>query len=180
MPRRKRKGGKQASQAAQPASPSVNFPALALISFLILLSALLFFAKPPASPNAIAIGSRHYASISMPDGSAVWAEEVSSDEGLELGLSGRDSLCQECGMLFVFRDSAMRTFWMKDMKFPIDIIFMDEDCKVVKIAASVPPCEGACGVTYSSGKPAKYVLEASAGYAARHNISEGSQVCFAK
>jgi len=180
MARRRRKGAMQSSRAARPAQSGINFPALALVSFLLLLSALLFFAKPPASPNAIAMESRHYVFISMPDESMMWAEQVSSDEGLTLGLSGRDPLCAQCGMLFIFNGSAVRTFWMKDMKFPLDIMFMDENCKVVKIAASVPPCEGACNVTYPSGRPAKYVLEASAGYAAGHSISEGSQVCFAK
>ncbi|GEM_PF-1230168 len=180
MARRRREGATQSSRAAQPASPSINFPALALISFLLLLSALLFFSRLPVSPNSTMMESRQYVFISVPDNSVIWAERVSSDEGITAGLSGRESLCAQCGMLFVFRDSAMRAFWMKGMKFPLDIMFMDEDCRVVKIAASVPPCEGACVVSYGSGVPAKYVLEASAGYAAEHNISEGAQVCFAK
>jgi uncharacterized membrane protein (UPF0127 family) len=159
------------------AGAGANLLALGILLFLLALSATLFLTKP-AGPDAIAMEPTTHVLISMPDSSMMWAEEVSSESGITKGLSGRDALCPGCGMLFVFRDSAVRSFWMKGMKFPLDMIFIDEKCKVVRVSESVPPCDGECAVSYSSGEPAKYVLEANAGYAARHNLSKGALLCF--
>jgi uncharacterized membrane protein (UPF0127 family) len=64
-------------------------------------------------------------------------EIVSDDDSRRRGLSNRKSLCDECGMLFDFPKEDKRSFWMKDMSFPLDIIWL-RDNKVVGIEKNVP------------------------------------------
>lgn len=61
-----------------------------------------------------------------------YIEEVTDDESRQHGLSGRSSLCDNCGMLFVFPKIDKYGFWMKDMHFPLDIIWI-RDNKIVEI-----------------------------------------------
>lgn len=104
------------------------------------------------------------------------AEVASPGDSKRKGLSGRDSLEISKGMLFVFDKSANYTFWMKDMKFPIDIIWIDENKKVVHIAenASPEPDKKDAELTkYTSSSVAKYILEINAGLSKLHNLQVG-------
>ena len=93
------------------------------------------------------------------------------------GLSGREELCANCGMLFVFPWQAKQTFVMRRMKFPLDIIWIKGDT-IVKIDKNLPP-EGAIPKNfYSSGEPVDYVLEVNGGFTDRNNIKTGDQAKF--
>ncbi|MFA5999964.1 MAG: DUF192 domain-containing protein [Candidatus Paceibacterota bacterium] len=97
-------------------------------------------------------------------------------EELARGLSGRDSLEKNQGMLFVFDQPAERSFWMKDMNFPIDIIWLGMDKKVTHIEKDVQP--ESYPATFSGGSDALYVLEVNAGFSDKHNLRVGDQVFF--
>lgn len=88
------------------------------------------------------------------------------------GLSNRKSLPQNHGMLFVFDDYNITNFWMKDMHFPIDIIWIKDDL-IIGIQKNIPlqPLK-----YYTPSKPINYVLEVNAGYADRHNIKIGDRI----
>lgn len=90
------------------------------------------------------------------------------------GLSGRPSLCPDCGMLFVFPDQAERRFVMRKMNFPLDMIFIAEG-RVVNIANNLPPEGDNPMAVYSSGQLADMVLEVNGGYAARAGIEVGAE-----
>jgi uncharacterized membrane protein (UPF0127 family) len=93
------------------------------------------------------------------------------------GLSGRQSLPADQGMLFVFPTPGMYPFWMPDMRFPIDIIWIDENRRVIGISENVPPLENASKpVYYRPPSPAQYVLEVNAGFARSHGITVGDQL----
>jgi len=94
----------------------------------------------------------------------------------EKGLSGKNNLPKNRGMLFVFGKPDYYSFWMKDMKFPIDIIFINGD-KVVKIYHNVPtpPQSGGLAV-YQTPQPADRVLEINAGLSKKYNFKEGDKV----
>ena len=81
----------------------------------------------------------------------------------ERGLSHRDSIEQGKGMLFTFNTEGEHPIWMKDMQFPIDIIWIDAEMRVVHIEQRVAP--ETYPQTFTSPSPAKYVLEVPAGYA---------------
>jgi uncharacterized membrane protein (UPF0127 family) len=93
------------------------------------------------------------------------------------GLSDREELCSDCGMLFVFPEKNKQTFVMRKMKFPLDIIWV-ADNKIIKIDKNLPP-EGSMPKNfYSSGAPINYVLEVNAGFTDENNIKAGDMVKF--
>lgn len=96
-------------------------------------------------------------------------------EEVQKGLSNRESLDENKGMLFVFVEPGKPAFWMKDMKFPIDIIWIQND-RVVDIAPNLPVVAGEFLSTYTPKEPANYVLEVNAGFAAEHGIKVGDRV----
>lgn len=93
----------------------------------------------------------------------------------EKGLGERDALDPDRGMYFPFASEQYWVFWMKGMRFPIDIIWIREG-KVVDIAASVPPPKGLPLETYSPAHPADAVLELNAGTAAEIGLEPGDVV----
>jgi uncharacterized membrane protein (UPF0127 family) len=90
-----------------------------------------------------------------------------------LGLGGRESLKEGEGMWFVFSRADAYGFWMKDMKFPIDIIWLDENSKILTIASAVAP-ETFPKVFYPSGD-ALYVLEVPANFAEKSHFQIGDK-----
>lgn len=101
----------------------------------------------------------------------VAAEIAGTPEARTRGLSGREQLGEKSGLLFIFQESGFYYFHMKDMKFPIDIIWLDDELRVVDITPHLDP--RTYPETFSSHRPAQYVLEVNAGFAGRHGISRG-------
>lgn len=98
----------------------------------------------------------------------------------QTGLSGRESLTEGEGMLFVFAQEDIRPpFWMKEMKFAIDIIWIDDD-KIVQIDENVPAPEPDTPNSelkfYTPNQPIDYVLEVDAGFVDQHDIKVGDDV----
>jgi uncharacterized membrane protein (UPF0127 family) len=110
-------------------------------------------------------------------GDATLNVEVAADEASrQLGLGGRDSLATDRGMLFLLPDDSP-SFWMKGMRFPLDMIWI-RDGRVVDVSANVPPPGDSSTPlpTYSPDRPANRVLEVNAGWAAEHRIRRGDAV----
>ena len=95
---------------------------------------------------------------------------------LSKGLSGREPLGSDEGMFFVFQKPDIHTFWMKDMNFPIDIIWMDENFDVIHIEKSISP--ETYPKTFTSKENSMYVLEISAGESQKLGIKIGDEVKF--
>lgn len=99
-------------------------------------------------------------------------EVVSTPEKLALGLGKRDSLCSSCGMLFRFGGKGIRSFWMKDMRFPLDIIWI-ADGKIVYIARNISfDYKG----IISPDIGADEVLEINAGLCNKFNFAVGDEI----
>ena len=109
-------------------------------------------------------------------GTSLVADIADTDPLRELGLSGRTGLKENEGMLFVFQTDGQHSFWMKDMLFPIDMVWLSADKKVVYIAANAQP--GSYPATFNPESPSRYVIELPAGWAARHHVTVGSQAQF--
>ncbi len=92
----------------------------------------------------------------------------------ELGLSGRERLGEKEGMIFVFDSPGRHAFWMKDMLFPLDIIWLDENLKVIYIKKDARP--ESYPEIFLPGEDAKYVLEVAVGFAEKYNLKEGDEV----
>jgi uncharacterized membrane protein (UPF0127 family) len=105
----------------------------------------------------------------------ITVEVVDTPELRAKGLSGRESLAQDKGMLFVFENSSNdNCFWMKDMNFSIDMIWMNEDREVVTVKSSVSP--ESYPETFCPEGPAKYGLEISDGRANELEIVAGEKL----
>lgn len=99
------------------------------------------------------------------------------------GLSNKKELCDNCGMLFVFSDKQVRTFVMRNMNFPLDIIWIDDNLsaqagKIVKINKNAIPESSNPVMRYSSDLPVNYVLEVNAGFCDGNEIKVGDSVEF--
>ena len=105
-------------------------------------------------------------------------EVVQSPEDVRKGLSGRDSIPEFGGMLFVFEKKKLYSFWMKDMRFPIDILWIN-DGRVVWIEKNAPPRPPGTPdtefLTYTSPVEANSVLEIRSGMADRFGINIGDE-----
>ncbi len=112
--------------------------------------------------------------VTLPDGTAVWAEIADSPEERRTGLSDHASLGPDRGMLFLLDEPVLASFWMKDMDFPIDIIWISGET-VVSIESDVPvPALRAGSLpVYLSETEVDRVLEANAGFAAAHGLEVG-------
>jgi len=89
------------------------------------------------------------------------------------GLSGRDGLDVNEGMMFTFDEPGTHGFWMKDMKFPIDIIWISNS-EVIYVSSNLNP--DSYPTIFSPPKPVSQVLEVKAGTALRLNVVEGDKV----
>jgi hypothetical protein len=78
-------------------------------------------------------------------------------------------------MLFIFSDSQNRTFWMKNMLFPLDIIWIN-DGKIVNISRNLPPEGDLPSNKYHSGRPADHVLEINSGLSDKLHFKPGDNV----
>ena len=98
-------------------------------------------------------------------------------EQIILGLSNKSSIKENEGMLFVLSPSSRRGFWMKDMKFPIDVIWLNENKEIVYIKKNLMPCVTNCPVYYPD-RESKYVLEVVAGFVDKQNLKVGDTIFF--
>jgi uncharacterized membrane protein (UPF0127 family) len=103
---------------------------------------------------------------------------MATDEDRAMGLMFRPSLPQDRGLLFVFEQVDFHGFWMKNCRFPIDMVWLDEERKVVHVAESVPPCKSDPCPVYSPLRRAAYVVELNAGQARREKAVLGSAFTF--
>jgi len=92
------------------------------------------------------------------------------------GLMFRKDLAPDTGMLFVFSNSQPRSFYMKNCLIDLDLIYLDPQGKIVSFTTMKMPVPGRPLQTYPSTGPAQYVIELSAGTAARLNLKSGQSI----
>jgi len=111
----------------------------------------------------------------------ITAEVANSNKLRKKGLGGRESLPISQGILFVFEQPKVYTFWMKDVEFPIDIIWIDSDKRIVDIVLNAQPepkTDDEDLKRYKPSNDALYVLEINAGLAAANSLLQGDVVDF--
>jgi uncharacterized protein len=124
-----------------------------------------FFVSFRSSGRNLKVGSHRFS-----------LEVATTDQEQRKGLSGRRSLPGDQGMLFVFQDEGEHCFWMKDMHFALDILWLDGQRRVVHKEQKVLP--GSYPKTYCPSKPAVYVLELPEGTVAKTGIRVGETLHF--
>lgn len=136
-----------------------------IVVVIAVVCALWWFLQPtPLAP--------HQTRVAIGD-STVVADIADTEPLREHGLSGRAKLEEKEGMLFVFQADSTYAFWMKDMLFPIDMIWLSNDKRVVYIVQNASP--QSYPASFVPESPARYVLEVPAGWTVRHNVTIGAQ-----
>jgi len=135
---------------------------LGVLSCILILAGIWFFGRQE-QPQ---VQTRPTATI---NGYVLELEIVRTPEEQARGLSGRESLAENTGMFFVYESSLTPGFWMKDMNFPLDIIWIDANKKIVDITENLAP--ETFPQVFFPRAPVQYVLEVNAGWAESHNVS---------
>ena len=95
------------------------------------------------------------------------------------GLMFRDAMAEDRGMLFVHDTQEPQAYWMKNTRIALDILYFDNDRKLVAQQRDVPPCSlGDACPSYPSNAPARYVLELNAGQAEKLKLQDGATLTF--
>lgn len=116
--------------------------------------------------------------ITLPDGFKVSAELALTPEAQQKGLMFRNELPAGRGMLFVFGETAPRSFWMKNTWVDLDMVFLDRELTVLRVFHRVPrsvPGQSDSEVARAQS-PAAMVLELPAGAARSHKLKPGSRL----
>ena len=101
-------------------------------------------------------------------------EVADTPEERQQGLSGRDELGTIAGLLFIFPESDRHGIWMKDMNFPIDVIWISEDLRVIDITYNLTP--ESYPRTFTPNADARYALETNVDFARAYDIHVGDEV----
>lgn len=136
---------------------------LANISSLFLLVASAFAAFPATAMASYVCHKENCVSVDV----------VSNESDMERGLIGHKELGQDQGMLFVFNNDTRHQFWMKNMTFDLDIVWISFEGRIVYIGHHVPACKKDPCPIYSPGKPSRYVVELNSGYTTSHGWNAG-------
>ncbi|PJK12099.1 ACR family protein [Lysobacteraceae bacterium NML95-0200] len=106
-------------------------------------------------------------------------EIADDDESRARGLMFRDSMPEDHGMLFIHDTQAPQAYWMKNTRIALDILYFDNERRLVSQQRDVPPCTlGDRCPAYPSKAPARYVLELNAGKAAEIGLEDGALLKF--
>ncbi len=147
--------------------------AVILILFIGLIAAALIIGGGSAES---ACGAYHDDALVRINGAAIKVELPRDAAGFAKGLGGRPCILPDRGMLFAFSQPGQYAFWMKDMKFPIDILWLNTARQVVYEQADVQP--STYPGRYMNQQPAQYVLEIKANLSRALHIGPGTQVSF--
>lgn len=157
---------------------SLFLPLIAVAAFITIVGMLSqgkfdYFIK-----NNIQTGSNSNAKSIVVSDKEISVEIAKTNEERSKGLSNRDSLDENSGMVFVFSKNSKPTFWMKDTKIPLDMIWINDD-KVVGIYKDVKPEPNVKDnqlKKYPAPTEIDYVLEVNGGFSDKNGIKVGSTV----
>jgi uncharacterized membrane protein (UPF0127 family) len=103
-------------------------------------------------------------------------QEANTEQAREKGLGGQSCIPANQAMLFTYSRPGYYQFWMKGMKFPIDIIWINSDKKVIQVSSNISP--NTFPETFASDQPAQYILETKANQAGKLHITRGTSLEF--
>ncbi len=150
-----------------------KFTIVALFFLVIAVFLFLFSHKPALAPESPQMEFKNF----KINGHIINVEIADTIEKQTKGLSGRRSLPENQGMLFVFNTPGYYSFWMKDMNFGLDFIWINGD-KIVEITENIKPEDYEPPKLLVSKNKIDKVLEVNAGIAEKLGIEEGDRLEF--
>jgi uncharacterized membrane protein (UPF0127 family) len=157
---------------------SALFVVTCILGALIAIGVIYFYTsyKQAPSQQACSVNSDLSTTEVEVEGRQFTAEVAENAAEKARGLSDRECLSSDRAMLFWYEEMGDYCFWMKDMRFPIDMIWLDENKKIVTIADSVQP--ESYPKSYCPEKPAQYIVEVNAGIANEAGWNKSTQFDF--
>jgi len=116
--------------------------------------------------------------VMLPSGKVLRVELADTPQKRAMGYMYREKVTDVEGMLFFFEENDFHTFWMKNCKVGLDLVWLDEKWKVVHIEREVPPCKTDPCPYYLPIQSARYVLETQAGLTAREKLAVGDTIIY--
>ena len=148
-----------------------------LIAFLVIIISFVFYNKKYTDEqNKIKTEQTDGIRYITINGTPISVEVADTLPAEARGLGGRTSLAENHGMLFVFDYPSRHDFWMKDMKFSIDMIWFDENLQVIYVKKNATP--ESYPNSFGPAQNSKYVLEVVSGFVDQHNIKIGDSASF--
>ncbi|MBU3966463.1 MAG: DUF192 domain-containing protein [Euryarchaeota archaeon] len=137
-----------------------------VIIFALLLMALIFFIISPQkkSNNTVCF-----------EGSCIDVELAITPKEIKIGLMDRTSLPENMGMLFIFDEGGIHKLWMKNTLIPLDMIWLDENGKIIYIEKNAQPCYVPVCPAFGPEFSSRYELEVNGGYTERYKINVGDK-----
>src|SRR6266498_3632830 len=109
--------------------------------------------------------------VTLPNGKTIRVEVLMNPVDMQRGMMFRDSLAADRGLLFIHGSPGQYSYWMFQVKVPLDIIWMDQNRRVNEISANTPPCPSQSArqcPNFGGHSPSLYVLELASGMAAKY------------
>lgn len=131
-------------------------------------------ADPPATQKMV----RPLPEAVLPDGNRLTLELALTQDEISQGLMFRNSLPNDRGMLFIFREERVPSFWMKNTLIPLDMVFLSADGVIVDVIHNALPCKTDPCPQYVPRTQALAVLEVAAGVAESQSLDEGVSLKF--
>lgn len=151
-----------------------------------LLAVLLFLPlgtlEPGRAGSPYPVSDSRLIPIQTPSGTTIMAELADTPQKRATGLMYRDHLKKDHGMLFLFNEPQAWTFWMKNTRIPLDLVWMDGKKRVIHIERNVPICtrtDDSCPQYRPNSDDALFVLEILGGTADGYRIEKGAKLQFA-
>ncbi len=138
---------------------------------------LLFFQKTFAGEKSKTEGISFYP-VTLPSGSTLSVEIADSMSKRSLGLMFRKNLPENQGMLFIYNKKGSYRIWMKNCFIHLDIIWLNQEKKIIEMKENAPPCQKDPCPIYGSHDDVFYILETSSGTIKRQGLSLGSIIRF--
>lgn len=142
-----------------------------IIAAVVILTAGFFAWKRLGTTERVTQSDESAVPYLVMDGNKYNVEIADTEEKHSKGLSGRESLPAETVLLFDFSRSDYWGIWMKDMNFPIDIIWLDKQYKVLDVIMNASP--NSFPKVYKPHAPAAFVIETNTGFAVENNVQPG-------
>ncbi len=127
------------------------------------------------------VGGLNLTEVTLPNGQKVTAETMLQQIDQMRGMMFRDSLAKDRGMLFVHTAEGNYPYWMYQCRIPLDIIWMNQDRRIVEISPNTPPCPSKAAhecPSFGGHEKARYVLELAGGGAALYGLKVGDSLSF--
>ncbi len=151
----------------------INIPAVLALILVAAFAACGESTAPAASAESPVQAPAQTPIVIFPDGHRVNVVLATDPESQARGLMFVARLPDDQGMLFLFNDNSIRSFWMKNCEMAIDMIWLDGANKIVDITDSAPPCQSDPCPEYKPKAPCRNVLEVRGGLAREHSLHPG-------